>query len=97
MPSLQERVAEFMGGLGFTWKWDYPGGKTGLWLRDNGEIIEHVVDKDEATFWYKQSLEARKDALQKILDKSSGGGNWRRYIITELATLDQLLKEEGTG
>ncbi len=38
-------------------------------------------------------LKGKKVELQFILDNASGGGNWRRFIITRIKQLDDEIKE----
>lgn len=95
MPSLQERVAEFMGSLGFRWFMN-----SWVWARlDNSKdnIDPGTFTSEEATFFYKQSVEARKNQLKEliyVLDTPEYR-KVREILETKIAELDQLLKEEG--
>lgn len=55
-----------------------------------------VLPKVEAALLARERrlvLEGQKEVLRKINARSSGGGNWRRNIISEIAQLDALLNQ----
>ena len=50
---------------------------------------KHIFEKAKAAL-----TKLRIQDLQDILDNSSGGGNWRRVILTRISNLEQSLKEK---
>lgn len=70
---------------------------TNLDERAIGEAIrpvEQIYRKEAIKAITRWNIKQKIQELQRVLDNSSGGGNWRRNIITIIAQLKSELKSE---
>lgn len=94
MTTTPKTVEDYMEGLGFEFKQTSfkPASVYGYWERANGLTVTPY----QAKFMFKQSILSRIDALNHLQSVSSGGGSWRRNIISMVAELQALLDKEGS-
>jgi hypothetical protein len=84
-------VEEYMTSHGFEFiarKPYFPSSFKGFWVKRDPPFPECAMDNDAARYLYISSLEAALGELQKLLNYSSGGGDWRRKIIMRIGVLD---------